>query len=405
MNNLYEALEICLQDIEQGADLETVLFRYPDLADELRPILEAAAGARNMAVPSPSMDVVRRSRAKVLQHAVQMREAKVRPARQIWFASLRRLAVTLIVVAALFVSGTSLVRAASTTLPGDNLYPVKRTWEDVLLLFTFNGQEREALEIEHENERLHELTELFAEGRSAEVDFQGLVTSQSGTEWVVSGVPVMISAQTEVRDGPIGVGGVVRVRGMAQANGIVLAERIRLLPSDAILPDTAEEPELEGENNNEGPNLENEDNSGPGPGVESPNVEESRTPETELEPMDESFEGVIVSMDNNLLVVNGIVIDISAAEIVKGIPAIGIPVKIEGYYGANGVFIVTKIEFENDNPGIGTDNGVDNNSNDDNGGGGSNDNGSDDSNSNDNGDDSGGGDNSGPGGGGSGGDD
>jgi hypothetical protein len=34
-----------------------------------------------------------------------------------------------------FVSGTGLVRAA-TTLPGDNLYPVKRTWEDVLVLLT-----------------------------------------------------------------------------------------------------------------------------------------------------------------------------------------------------------------------------------------------------------------------------
>ena len=40
MNNLYDALEICLQELEQGADIETALIRYPDLADELRPILE-----------------------------------------------------------------------------------------------------------------------------------------------------------------------------------------------------------------------------------------------------------------------------------------------------------------------------------------------------------------------------
>jgi hypothetical protein len=54
MNNLYDALEICLQELEQGADIETALIRYPDLADELRPILEAAVGAQKMAVPAPS---------------------------------------------------------------------------------------------------------------------------------------------------------------------------------------------------------------------------------------------------------------------------------------------------------------------------------------------------------------
>src|SRR3970282_633813 len=108
MNDLYEALEVCLQDIEQGADLETVLFRYPDLADELRPILEGSNNARSMAIVAPSAEVVRRNRAKVLQHAAQMREAQLKPTRRIWFASLRRLAVTLTVVAMLFVSGTGL---------------------------------------------------------------------------------------------------------------------------------------------------------------------------------------------------------------------------------------------------------------------------------------------------------
>src|SRR5919106_1567424 len=142
MNNLYEALEICLQDVEQGADIETVLFRYPDLADELRPILQASVQARSMAVPVPSVEVVHRNRAKVLQHAAQLRETKAKSSsRRMWFAPLRRVAVSLAVIAALFMSGTGLVSAASGTLPGDNLYPVKRTWEDVLILFTFNLQQ------------------------------------------------------------------------------------------------------------------------------------------------------------------------------------------------------------------------------------------------------------------------
>lgn len=270
MNNLYEALEICLQDIEQGADVEAVLFRYPDLAEELRPILEASAGAKSLAVPAPSVEAVRRNRAKVLNHAAQIRETKSRSSRRIWFASLRRLAVTSAVLFILFVSGTRLVGASSSSLPGDNLYPVKRTWEGLRLLLTFNGQQRETLELEHENERLHELREVLASGRSAEVDFNGLVTSQNGNEWVVAGVRVLISNQTEIRDAGIVVGSAVRVRGVTQSSDTVLAERIRLLSSDAKVPEDGHESESD-----------NDDNSGPGSGDDRTEFEETETPEIE----------------------------------------------------------------------------------------------------------------------------
>jgi hypothetical protein len=287
MNKLYEVLEICLQEIEQGADIDTVLFRYPDFADELRPILEASVNAKSMAVATPSVDVVRRNRAKVLQHAAQMRESKVRSSRRIWFASLRRVAVTLAVVTTLFVSGTGLVRAASTTVPGDNLYPVKRTWEDVLLLFTFNLQQREALEIEHENERLHELRELFAEGRDDEdVDFAGLVTSQDGDQWIVAGIPVVVSPQTEIREQGQGivVGSAVRVEGHTQDNGAVLAEEIKLLSPDAKLPnlddDHGEKEDHEGESRR--------DNSGKGSDDDEPKFEETRESDSDSEKDDSS---------------------------------------------------------------------------------------------------------------------
>jgi uncharacterized membrane protein YgcG len=358
MNNLYEALEICLQDIEQGADVETVLLRYPDLAEELRPILEASAGAKSMAVPVPSPEVVRRNRAKVmhtaLQYATQMREAKSRSSQRIWFASLRRIAVTLAVLAILFVSGTSLVGASSNTLPGDNLYPVKRTWEGLRLFLTFNGQEREALALEQEYERLHELRELLAEGRSAEVDFNGLVTSQNGNEWMVAGVRVLVSDQTEIRDQGIVVGSAVRVRGVTQGSDTVLAERIRLLSSDAKLPEAEEGQESENAN---------EDNSGPGSGDDRPNVEETQAPQLDNENSGSGNDSNTNENDNG-----------------------------NGNEDSN----------SNDNSNSGNDNG----GSSDNSGSNDNDSSGGDGNNNDNGDDSGGGgDNSGSGSGGSGGSD
>jgi hypothetical protein len=376
MTDLYDALEMCLKEIEQGADVDTVLSRHPERADELRPILETSVKAKAMSSPAPSQEVLRKNRAKVLQHASELRERKAAPAsRRIWSVPLRRALVTFMVIAMLFVSGTGLVRASSSTLPGDNLYPVKRTWESLSLFFTFNTERREALEFEHENERLEELLELLASGRSARVDFAGYVTRQSGTEWRVSGITVFLSADTHLPGEPVAVGDAVRVRGQTQ-NGGVVAERIELLPPGSRLPEVDDDDsEIEEESRDESA---------------QPSRTETPVPAAISTPEKVSIEGTVTSVQNNLIVVNGIVMDIRFAEDVRGTPSVGAFAKAEGYYDANGIFIVIKIEFSTPSGGgtvqPGNSNGDDNvnaNDNDDN------DNDSDD---NDNDDDSGGGD-------------
>jgi len=284
MNNLYEVLEICLKEIDQGADVDTVLFRYPELAGELRPILEASVQAKAMAIPAPSQDVVRRNRAKLLQYAAEMREGKVKPqTHRTWSVPLRRALVTLMVVAVLFASGTGLVRASSNTLPGDNLYPVKRTWEDTLVLFTFNAQKRGELELEHENERLGELNELFAEGRSAKVDFSGYVTLQNGDEWRVAGIPVLISTETNLPSQQVVVDDGVRVVGVAQNNGTVNAERIELLPSGAPLPEVNDNEGGSEQEDLEDSNLQIQESPSNSSESETPKVEATKTSVPEIE--------------------------------------------------------------------------------------------------------------------------
>lgn len=387
MNNVYDALEICLQEIERGADVDAVLVRYPEFAEELRPILESALKAKKAAVPGPSPDVVRRNRATVLGHAAQLREAKAQPLHGLWSVSIRRALVSLAVITILFIGSTGLVRAASTTVPGDNLYPIKRTWEDVHVLFTFDVRAREALEVEQENERLEELSELFKEGRSAKVDFVGSVKRQDGDLWLVSNVEVVISPQTDMRDGSIVEGDAVRVRGVTRSDWTVLAERVDLLDAGVPLPDVDDDaPEIEQENDgNE--NESNEDNSGPGSGDDSPDVESNEN--SGSDPQAISLEGTVDSINGSIVVVDDQPMNISGAD-VRGDPAVGRRVKVEGYVNSSGVFIVTRIEFlegssDGDNSGS---NDHDNDSNDD-----GNNNGDDNNDDNDHSGSGGGGDN------------
>ena len=235
MNNLYDVLEICLQELENGADLETVLMRYPDLANELRPILKASIMARTMSAPAPSPDAVRRGRAKLLQHAAQLREAKVAPRSKRMIPFFQRLAISFALTALLLSSGTGLVSASSSALPGENLYPVKLTWENVRLFFSFSHEAHEALEHAFENERLHEVNELLMEGRHETIRFAGVYMEVSGVAYV-SGIHIVILDTSIVPIEPLLNGMAVEVTGHTNAEGFVDIESIKLLPAGSVVP-------------------------------------------------------------------------------------------------------------------------------------------------------------------------
>jgi hypothetical protein len=79
-------------------------------------------------------------------------------------------------------------------------------------------------------------------------------------------------------------------------------------------------------------------------------VAETKSPDDEADPKTSSLDGVVDSVNGSELVVNNQSIDITSAE-VNGTPRVGAVAKVEGYYDANGVFIVTKIEFESNDSG------------------------------------------------------
>ena len=231
-DRLYDALEFCLQALDQGEDLEACLARFPALADELRPILETAIQARGHAAQVHDIppDAMRRGRARVLQHAAELRERDHLPFwRRPWQTgrAVRALATSLTTVVFLFSGGTGLVFASSNSLPGDNLYPVKRSWEGVQLAFIFDPATKLERETEFEHERVTEIHELFSESRQEQVDFQGVVTSQQADFWEIAGLQIALDHDMTT-DGQIFPGALVQVTGETE-DGIIKAEHIQLI--------------------------------------------------------------------------------------------------------------------------------------------------------------------------------
>ncbi len=242
--NLFDALEICLQALNKGADLESCLALFPDYLDDLRPILTAAVQTKSIAVSDVPADVMSRGKERVLQAAAEMRE-RLAPAvasasrdsrrKNIFGARFLRLAITTAsMFAFLLTGGTGLVNASSSALPGDKLYPVKRSWEGVQLFFVIDDNSKTVLRDEFEHKRVQEIEELYSEKRVAEVDFNGVVNSVASDIWVVGGLNIAIDQNTRF-SAEILTGSTVHVIGETD-DGVIKAGQIVLIAVPGTTP-------------------------------------------------------------------------------------------------------------------------------------------------------------------------
>ncbi len=342
MTELYDALDVCLQALEQGKDLESVLRDYPEFSRDLRPILETSLKARSLGDITVPADVHRRSRSRLLQRARELRLEQQNP-RYRMIPVYSRLAVALGLAAVFFLSSTGLVSASAASLPGDQLYPVKRTWEDVRLFFTFNPQDRDILESEYEQERLDEIDGLLAENKAASVNFSGLVSQQSGDTWLVSGIPVHLTGSTQLTSGSIINGMPVNIIGVTHSNGEVEAQAVQVLAAGVSLPplEPSDKDRSEGKSNKTLAPTVNPGTVGPhGPmAVQTP----EQNSNTGKSPHTFEFHGVVSNIQAGNWTINGQSVYVEGAQI-NGTILPGSVVTFQGYYNQDGTFVVTRIE-------------------------------------------------------------
>jgi hypothetical protein len=126
---LSAALEAALSAIGRGEDVDFWLSRHPD--PRLRAMLEAADAARALPVGDVSTPTLQRTRTRILAHAALLRAERPQPRGAGWLA---RNAIAVVAIGSvLFFSAGGLVAASAGTIPGDNLYPLKRAVEGLSL--------------------------------------------------------------------------------------------------------------------------------------------------------------------------------------------------------------------------------------------------------------------------------
>ncbi len=224
-DRLHDALEVCLSAMRSGVARETCLQLYPELADELRPLLRIAAVLEEAETGAASSEAIRRSRKRSLDRAAALRKSAGRfrlPAFLPRFA-LAGLAAVLAIVLGL----GSISAAASQALPGDSLYLVKRAQEIVNLRLAPNPIQERQLTASYNQRRVSEVRGLLALERVESVAFEGRLLLEPGNLWTVGDIPVIVRAGTLV-DAGLASGQIVSVAGFTRPGGWVQADMIHL---------------------------------------------------------------------------------------------------------------------------------------------------------------------------------
>lgn len=246
-----DALENCIARMSAGVPLEDCIKQSTDLTAEMGEILKTASDLMNLEEKQVSSEQMERSLTLLLSQAEILKtEAKnacpdpTSPSRGVRIreffqggGSLRplisRMALVLGITALLILVSGGLVITSAKSLPGDSLYPVKLAVEDITVYLVPSSEIRQEYELNYSQQRVDEVSRLIALHRIQRISFEGTLDVKSSTNWIVSGIPILIQAETTFVGGVNGTevfvnGSVVEVEGITNSQGEVTANEIHL---------------------------------------------------------------------------------------------------------------------------------------------------------------------------------
>jgi len=215
-----DVLEEALERLREGATLEEVTARYPEVA----PVLRVARMIEAVRPPAPSLRAELASRTAFLQRAEALRSSR-RPWAAVLFGWGRYAPAGAAIAVALLIIGV-LHAMAQGSLPGDPLYGIKRMEEQVWLALTLDPVERRLVEETLAARRWEEYRMLTQQRGIGTVTWEGRIEAIEGTTWRIGGVPVEIFPETEML-GPVTVDQRVKVTAFLGPEGQLIAMRIQ----------------------------------------------------------------------------------------------------------------------------------------------------------------------------------
>jgi hypothetical protein len=182
-------LNICLDRLQEGDTLQACLASYPAHASRLAPLLRVAALLETSDIePMPAKDF-RTGEARFLAHASQLRarrqQALLSHQGRVFsnlLGSTRRLVVASMVSVLLLcgVLSAGTVSAASASLPGSRLYPVKRAAEALVSSVAFTPALQTRVHLAWADRRLREVEALMAQDGVVDETVLGDLENETG---------------------------------------------------------------------------------------------------------------------------------------------------------------------------------------------------------------------------------
>ena len=337
----------CLDALAQGEPVEQILTRYPQEAAQLRPLLQTAAGLPALRM-EPSEAVKMRSRQKFLAQADMLRRTS--PRKSLGF--LPRFATGFVAAGLIaVVLSTGAVAASGSALPGDPLYNVKRTVENVQLGTAGSPVVRDELQREFEQRRRDETNELLDSGRKGEVEFSGPIESMQPNAWIVGGLAVEVAANTSIVGTPQ-LNRLAEVKGVTGPSGlraasitIESASEIDETPEaeGSATPEVKESTETPAPTDTPEPTETKTSTGTPRP-TRTPRPTATPQPAPTAEPVEVEFTGGVQSIEATTWNIDGTTIGVNANTEIRGSINVGQRVKVKALRQGNGQLIALQIE-------------------------------------------------------------
>lgn len=215
----HDLFEKCLAELQAGKPLHEVLDAQPQARGELESLLQLALQMSSDPGQDPKQEAINLSRSRMLAKAAELRDTSSKPGFLGWIP---RYAVGVAAVLFILVSSYGLFSASAESLPGDLLYPIKRSAESLRLDLTTREGKRQLLEASFEERRGEEVAQLLQQGRVARVSFEGRVAQMGSPHWLVEDIRVSVNASTRII-GEIQLDDEIEVEGETRPEGFVLA--------------------------------------------------------------------------------------------------------------------------------------------------------------------------------------